>query len=654
MGRRVEMGSGAGAGAKRARRSGAAYVATVLALLACVLGRPDAASAQWTTPDAGNNINNTNTGNVGVGTGASAPAGRLDVKGATSDSAASALNVRNSSDANLLFVRNDGRIGIGTTSPSVLLHMSTGATRAEFNMQTSHTSGPIIRFRQDGGAAVDRAVGALNFLNEAGATVSQIVAAYPGTDSSKSFLKFTTSATEALRITSNGSVGVGTTTPAYRLDVAGQVRSSSGGFVFPDGTTQTTASTGTVTGVNAGAGLSGGGSGGSLTLSVAAGTGINAGAGGVSVNYGSTSGTAVQGNTTLTVTAGSGLTGGGQLALGAGGTLTLANDDKGSAQNIFKNVANAAGAVQFSAGSNSDSISFEGTGGTTVSFNAGAKRVTINSSATAASGWTDGGANLTTTNTSARVGIGTASPTQLLDVSGAGEVKARAVGTTSAALQLQESSGTSTWSEWQQYFDRLRLNTNDGTTVRGDVLSILPNGNVGIGAVPAVNSGYKLDVAGSINATQNINATGTITGGTITATYQDVAEWVPSVQKLAAGTVVVLDTDRTNHVVASASAYDTKVAGVISAQPGVILGVASEGKVKVATTGRVKVKVDASRGAIKVGDLLVTSDVEGVAMKSEPISIGGRQIHAPGTIVGKALEPLESGTGEILVLLSLQ
>lgn len=39
----------------------------------------------------------------------------------------------------------------------------------------------------------------------------------------------------------HGSVGIGTTSPGYKLDVAGAIRSSSGGFVFPDGTTQTTA-----------------------------------------------------------------------------------------------------------------------------------------------------------------------------------------------------------------------------------------------------------------------------------------------------------------------------------------------------------------------------------------------------------------------------
>jgi hypothetical protein len=180
---------------------------------------------------------------------------------------------------------------------------------------------------------------------------------------------------------------------------------------------------------------------------------------------------------------------------------------------------------------------------------------------------------------------------------------------------------------------------------------VVTSGNVGIGtAAPQAT----LDVVGSINATQTINATGAITGGSIQARYQDVAEWVPSTQKLAAGTVVVLDAERTNHVVASTAAYDTKVAGVVSERPGISLGEGGEGKALVATTGRVKVKVDATRTPIRVGDLLVTSDTEGVAMKSVEVDLGGMKIHRPGTIIGKALEPLASGTGEILVLLSLQ
>jgi hypothetical protein len=64
--------------------------------------------------------------------------------------------------------------------------------------------------------------------------------------------------------------------------------------------------------------------------------------------------------------------------------------------------------------------------------------------------------------------------------------------------------------------------------------------------------------------------------------------------------------------------------------------------------------VDASSGPIQVGDLLVTSDIAGVAKKSEPLLLGGVPIHRPGTLIGKALDPLAKGRGEILVLLSLQ
>jgi hypothetical protein len=118
--------------------------------------------------------------------------------------------------------------------------------------------------------------------------------------------------------------------------------------------------------------------------------------------------------------------------------------------------------------------------------------------------------------------------------------------------------------------------------------------------------------------------------------------------------VVVLDATTSNHVISSNTSYDTRVAGVISAQPGIVLGEKSDNKVLVATTGRVRVKVDATNGPIQIGDLLVTGTREGFAMKSLPVEIGGVRMHRPGTLIGKALEPLASGTGEILVLLSLQ
>jgi len=189
-----------------------------------------------------------------------------------------------------------------------------------------------------------------------------------------------------------------------------------------------------------------------------------------------------------------------------------------------------------------------------------------------------------------------------------------------------------------------------------DVMRIHATGNVGIGTLANT---YKLDVAGTVNVSGAFTGTsatfsGTVTGSNIRANYQDVAEWVPATESLSAGTVVILDPSRSNHVVPSSRPYDTSVAGVVSARPGIILGEEGDSKAMIATTGRVRVRVDATTSAIAIGDLLVTSDKPGMAMKSVPLDLQGIAIHRPGTVVGKALESLAGGEGEILVLLSLQ
>jgi hypothetical protein len=253
------------------------------------------------------------------------------------------------------------------------------------------------------------------------------------------------------------------------------------------------------------------------------------------------------------------------------------------------------------------------------------------------------------------VGIGTTTPSNFLHVNNTSSILAglrvdavTATVGSGGALVLNTPSGsnhlmfeTSGVQKWVQY-----ISGNDMRLYSaGDRMTLQGNGNVGIGLT---NPQYKLDVAGNINSSE------TITGNNIVAKYQDVAEWVPSSEPVPAGTVVVLDSTKSNQVTSSSEAYDTRVAGVVSERPGIALGQSGVGKVLVATTGRVLVKVDASRGPIHIGDLLVTSEVPGAAMKSETISVGGVQIHRPGTLIGKALEPLEKGSGKILVLLSLQ
>ena len=66
----------------------------------------------------------------------------------------------------------------------------------------------------------------------------------------------------------------------------------------------------------------------------------------------------------------------------------------------------------------------------------------------------------------------------------------------------------------------------------------------------------------------------------------------------------------------------------------------------IALTGTVVAKVDAGLGAIRVGDLLSASPTPGQAMRADD--------PAHGTIVGKVLEPLDTGTGLIKVLVMLR
>ena len=237
------------------------------------------------------------------------------------------------------------------------------------------------------------------------------------------------------------------------------------------------------------------------------------------------------------------------------------------------------------------------------------------------------------------VGIGTTSPVQRLQI-GANTVAGSA---TPDAVSLG-----GTFSNVARANSKLRLFDDNAGTIYGMGVSasqfdfMVPASARYVWSVNGVEK-MRLDDAGNITVSGNISAK-----------YQDVAEWVDSPQELTPGMVVVLDTSKANQVIASTQSYDSRVAGVISLQPGIALGERSEGRVLVATTGRVKVRVDASNGPINIGDLLVTSDREGFAMKSSPVDVGGVRLHRPGTLIGKALEPLLHGTGEILVLLSMQ
>jgi hypothetical protein len=135
----------------------------------------------------------------------------------------------------------------------------------------------------------------------------------------------------------------------------------------------------------------------------------------------------------------------------------------------------------------------------------------------------------------------------------------------------------------------------------------------------------------------------------------DVAEYMPVAENVTPGTVLVIG--NTGTLESSTIAYDTRVAGIVSTEPGVSLGTKEEGnngEELIAVAGRVPCKVDAKYGAIHPGDLLSTSDTPGHAMKAEPMEINGRTFYPSGIVLGKAMGTLESGTGTIEVLVTLQ
>ena len=176
------------------------------------------------------------------------------------------------------------------------------------------------------------------------------------------------------------------------------------------------------------------------------------------------------------------------------------------------------------------------------------------------------------------------------------------------------------------------------------------------GLITTSNTGIKVGNAATTNGTfswngnavnlqGDLNVTGTIYASTAVYSGADLAEIYPSADVLEPGDTVIISETRDGYIEKSKTANDTKVAGVISTEPGIVLNSGEKGY-KLALVGKVPVKVTNEGGNIKRGDLLVASSTPGHAMKaSDP---------KPGTVIGKALENSTGSRGKILALVNLQ
>ncbi len=120
------------------------------------------------------------------------------------------------------------------------------------------------------------------------------------------------------------------------------------------------------------------------------------------------------------------------------------------------------------------------------------------------------------------------------------------------------------------------------------------------------------------------------------------------------GDVLVIDPISEGNFLRSFTPYSTTVTGIYSSKPGVVgrrqltARTHMKEEVPMAMTGIVPTKVSAENGAIKPGDLLVTSSKSGYAMK------GTDRTQMLGAVIGKAIGHLDSGVGIIEAVVTLQ
>jgi len=185
---------------------------------------------------------------------------------------------------------------------------------------------------------------------------------------------------------------------------------------------------------------------------------------------------------------------------------------------------------------------------------------------------------------------------------------------------------------------------NDGSGCNGSsactILSMFANGTLK----------FHFDGAG------NAHAAGAFQGGGADFAESVSIEGVRA--QYEAGDVLVIDEQRNRQLKKAQSPYSTLVAGIVSTKPAFIGSLHDSNQAKgqeamtkevlLAVVGIVPCKVSTENGPIRRGDLLVSSSTPGFAMK------GTDRSQMLGAVIGKAMQPLESGTGVVEVLVTLQ
>ena len=347
-------------------------------------------------------------------------------------------------------------------------------------------------------------------------------------------------------------------------------------------------------------------------------------------------------NSSLGVTSGAGLTGGGTISLGGTGTLAVNLTTSGTTGSTASNSGlevSSSGLTLLKGCTDGQILKYTDAGGWACAADAtgasGASDIQNSSSYDATDALTNvGAAQVTITSV-------TITPSTIT-----GDVYVR------AKAQVLSSNATD-----QSLILSIEDNAScTGSTLATNTLTITAASGVVIGDFEL--SAIEID-PGTSSQSYSFCAS-TATGDSDIRIYQmfatvidtgaDLAEvYTTNDDSIESGDVVSLDASLKSGMKKSTSAYDNKVLGIVTTSPGLVIGGVDKEGVKalpIALSGRVPVKVSTMNGEIKEGDYLTTSIIPGVAMKATKAGpvIGMAMTSYDGENVGSILAFVKNGT----------